>query len=257
MRPEDIENIIKKHAPDLVINATGYNNVDKAEGEDRELAFKMNFGIPSHIATVTRSLNIPFMHFSTDYVFSGENTEGYTETDATSPISIYGESKQLGEEAVLRENPHSYIIRTSRLYGFDGSSPNAKRTFIQLILDDATKLQTVPVNPTEVSAPTFIDDLVHHIDKHLLSLPTPGIYHIANEGGATWMGWAQEIVKHLDPKVDIVPRDLSTLIRAAKRPQHSVLRSTKLPQMRPWQEALHDFLNHNPWPFNPLWQPQK
>lgn len=252
-----VERILTGTHPDLVINATGYNNVDKAETDDRDLAFALNYGIPTRLATLTHDHNTPFIHFSTDYVFDGTQPNGYTEADQPNPISIYGESKHKGEQGVLRENPYAYIVRTSRLYGFDGSSHSAKRTFIQLIIDDATKAQTVPVNPTEVSSPTFIDDLVHHIETHLFSLPNPGIYHITNSGGATWMEWAQEIVKHLEPSVTIVPRDLATLVRAAARPQSSILLSTKLPPMRPWQDALHDFLSQHPWPFHPLWQPQE
>lgn len=254
---ESIEKAIQTHRPDLVINNVAYNNVDKAEQEDRDLAFTLNFGVPTRLATLTAAHSIPFIHLSSDYVFEGTKQEGYTEHDKTNPISLYGESKQLGEEGVMRENAHAYIVRTSRLYGPNASSANAKRSFIELILDDAQKMQTVPVNPTEVSAPTYTDDLVRHMEQHLFSFPDAGIYHMSNAGGAVWMDWAKEIVIGLDLPVTIVPRDLSTLIRAAKRPQHSVLLSTKLPQMRPWQEALRDFLLTKPWPFNPVWQPSK
>lgn len=254
---ESIEKAINVHRPELVINNVSYNNVDKAEQEDRDIAFTLNFGIPTRLATVTAAHSIPYIHFSSDYVFDGTKEEGYTEHDKTNPISIYGESKQMGEEGVARENPHAYIVRTSRLYGPNAASANAKRSFIELILDDAHKMQTVPVNPTEASAPTYTDDLVRHIETHLFSLPAPGIYHMANSGGGVWMEWAQEIVKGLEIPVTIVPRDLGTLIRAAKRPQHSILLSTKLPPMRPWQDALRDFLATKPWPFNPVWQPSK
>ncbi len=252
-----IEKALEQYRPELVINLVAYNNVDKAEQDDRDLAFTLNFGLPTRLATITASHNLPFFHFSTDYVFEGNKPEGYTEMDTPSPISIYGESKHLGEAGALRENPRTYIIRTSRVYGPNAMSANAKRTFIELILDDATQMQTVPVNPIEVSAPTYGDDLVRQIEQHLFSFPEPGIYHLANQEGGTWMEWAQEIVKHLDIPVTIVPRDLSTLIRAAKRPQHSILINTKLPPMRPWQEALQEFLATKPWPFNPVWQPSK
>ena len=190
-------------------------------------------------------------------MFEGGHPEGYTEQDLPNPISLYGESKHLGEQGAQRENPRTYIIRTSRVYGPNAASPNAKRSFIELILDDATKMQTVPVNPTEVSSPTYSDDLVRHIERHLFSFPAPGIYHMANTGSGSWMEWAQEIVKNLNLPVTIVPRDLPTLIRAAKRPQYSILLSKKLPPMRPWQEALQEFLATKPWPFNPVWQQNK
>lgn len=251
---EELEKAINTHRPDLIVNNVAYNNVDKAEQEERELAFTLNFGLPTRMATHAATHHIPFFHLSSDYVFEGEQKEGYRESDKTNPISLYGESKQLGEEGVLREHPNAYVIRTSRLYGPNAASSNAKRSFIELILDDAQKMQTVPVNPTEVSSPTYVDDVVRHIEQHLFSFPTPGIYHISNSGGATWQQWAEEIIKDLELPVTIVPRDLNTLIRAAKRPQHSILLSTKLPPMRPWQDALKEFLATKPWPFTPVWQ---
>lgn len=104
------------------------------------------------------------------------------------------------------------------------------------------KKTSFEVNGQEVSAPTFVDDLASHIETHVLSKPEPGIYHIVNDGGGTWFEWAQEILRLSGSASTITPRDPSTMHRPAKRPAYSLLRSTKLPPMRPWKDALRAYL---------------
>lgn len=239
--PIGLEQLLNEHKPDLIINTVAYNQVDKAEEQPAE-AFLVNAEIPRILAITSTAKNIPLFHFSTDYVFAGTNPAGYTETDAPAPINIYGTSKRKGEEEVLAKHPNAYIIRTSRLYGAPATSANAKRSFVEVIIDDAKKSSVVPVLDQEVSCPTLVDDVVRHMEAHLFSFPAPGIYHLANTGGATWNQWAQAIITNLNLPTTITPRDPSTLTRPAKRPQHSILLNTKLPPLRPWQEALADFL---------------
>ncbi len=240
-QPERLERLLDEHSPDLIINTVAYNQVDKGE-EQPEEAFLVNKDIPCLLATVSAAKQIPLFHFSTDYVFEGTRAEGYTETDTPSPINVYGRSKYEGEEEVLRHHPKAYILRVSRLYGAPATSANAKRSFIEIIIDDAKKSSTVPVLDQEVSSPTWVDDVVKHMEAHLFCFPEPGIYHLANQGGATWNQWAQAIIKDLGLPTTIVQRDPTTLSRPAKRPQHSILLNTKLPPMRPWQDALAEFL---------------
>jgi dTDP-4-dehydrorhamnose reductase len=239
--PTGLEQLLHEHKPGLIINTVAYNQVDKGE-EQPEEAFFVNKDIPHLLAIASAAKQIPLFHFSTDYVFEGTRTEGYTETDAPSPVNVYGRSKYEGEEEVLRHHPKAYVLRVSRLYGAPATSTNAKRSFVEIIIDDAKKSSTVPVLDQEVSSPTWVDDVVRHMETHLFSFPEPGIYHLANQGGATWNQWAQTIIKNLNLPTTIVPRDPTTLSRPAKRPQHSILLNTKLPLMRPWQDALAEFL---------------
>lgn len=239
--PTGLEQLLNKTKPNLIINTIAYNLVDKAEEEPAE-AFLINAEIPRVVATTSAKKNIPLFHFSTDYVFDGKNPKGYTETDTPTPVNIYGSSKHKGEQEVLTNHPHAYILRTSRLYGAPATSANAKRSFVEVIINDSKKSSVVPVLDQEVSSPTFVDDVAKHMEAYLFSFPAPGIYHLANTGGATWNQWAQAIAADLNLPVKITMRDPGTLARAAQRPQYSVLINTKLPPLRSWQEALADFL---------------
>lgn len=252
--PEQTRVYLEQTAPDLVINTVAYNDVDRAEGEGLAAAFQLNVQLPTILAKACAKQSLPLIHLSTNYVFDGECEAGYQESDEPTPQSIYGLTKYLGEKAVLLSHPQSYIVRSARLYGPKAQSENAKKSFIDLIVRDAEQAQHFTVNRSEVSAPTFVDDLALHMEQHLFSLPTPGIYHITNEGVATWFQWAEEIIRILNLPVTIEPRDPATLNRAAPRPSYTRLQTTKLPPLRPWQEALEAFLLSQSTPFNPVWQ---
>ncbi|PJA46362.1 dTDP-4-dehydrorhamnose reductase [Candidatus Uhrbacteria bacterium CG_4_9_14_3_um_filter_36_7] len=241
---EAVTNYIQKQPVNIIINLAAYNNVDAAE-KDSTLADAINTQAPGYIAEATTEKNIPFVHFSTDYVFEGTKKEGYVESDQPNPINAYGKSKWLGEKKVLEKNLQAFIIRTSRLYGPPAKSPNAKRSFVDIVLDLASKESSFTINESEVSAPTLVDDIALHLQKYFLdSLPEPGIYHMSNQGGCTWFEWAKEIVDILNLPVQILPRDQNQQPRPAKRPLFSILHSTKITPMRPWQEALKNYLLH-------------
>ena len=243
---EGLSDWLAKTKPDFLINTAAYNNVDGAEGEGRQTAFQVNGELPGLLAELAKEFHVPFIHFSTDYVFAGDKPEGYVETDEPHPVSVYGESKLLGEKNVLEKYPEgSYVIRTSRLYGEPGTGQFAKKSFVEIILGELKTKPAFEVNDFEVSAPTSVPELVDHVEKHiLLGRPAPGVYHMANEGGATWLGWATAIRDILGLENVITPRDPAQAVRPAKRPAYSVLRSTKLPSMLPWREALKNYLEY-------------
>ncbi|MFA6429855.1 MAG: NAD(P)-dependent oxidoreductase [Patescibacteria group bacterium] len=258
LNAEQLAQTLDTVKPELVVNTAAYNNVDGAEGAEREICFTLNAEAPGLLARLTAERNLPFIHFSTDYIFDGTKQEGYIETDEPAPLSAYGQSKLEGEQNALRDNPRTYIIRTSRLYGPAATFAGAKPSFIELIIRDAQHAESFLVNRAEVSAPTHVDDLTRHIAEHILPLQNaPGIYHMSNQGGATWFEWASEIIDILKLPVTISPRDPATMTRAAKRPDYSIIVSTKLPSMRPWQEALRAYLTSRSWEFKPVWQPSK
>lgn len=239
-----LRTFIAEVKPDFIINTAAYNNVDGAEGDGRDTAFQVNGELPGLMAEAAKEFKVPFLHFSTDYVFAGDNQAGYIETDTPNPISVYGQSKLAGERLVLQAYPEgAYVVRTSRLYGDRGSDADAKKSFIEIIVDELKTKPSFEVNDFEVSAPTSVPELVDHIDKHILQArPEPGIYHMSNEGGATWMGWAMEIRDQLGYTNQLSPRDPKLAVRPAQRPAYSVLKSTKLPSMLPWRDALRNYL---------------
>ncbi len=242
--PRSVAVVVARVRPDWIINAAAYNNVDGAEGDGAGAAFLLNATAAGVIADAAHAANAKLLHVSTDYVFAGDKKDGYVEDDEPAPMSAYGASKWLGELMALRGNPQTYVVRTSRLYGPPAESPEAKKSFVDIVRELADRERSFSINDAEVSAPTSVDDLARHLDEQLLSGggAAPGIYHMANGGGCTWYEWAREIVSTLGLPAEVTPRDPSASPRPAKRPAFSVLRSTKLPAMRPWQDAFHAFL---------------
>lgn len=241
--------------PDAIVNCIAYNMVDLAEGTGQEEAYRLNVALPETLAKAAAIQAIPLVHISTDYVFSGEKEDGYKEMDEANPINVYGVTKYKGEQAVLASSPHVYVVRTSRLYGPLATSANTKKSFIELILEDASRSAYVLVNPSEYSAPTYVDDLARHIiEEILVKKAEPGIYHLVNEGGVSWLEWAQEIGAILELPVTFAPRDLSTIQRPALRPTYSVLKNTKLSPMRPWKDALRDMMHSSALTYAPRWK---
>ena len=232
---------------DLIINCAAYNNVDGAEGEGKELAFALNADAPEYLAEASKNRNVPFIQFSTDYVFSGTIGRMYAEEDITDPVSVYGESKAFGESRALATNPQTYIVRTSRLFGPAGTAIESKPSFSELIKKISSTQDYFSMNPFEVGSPTSVDDLSRHVFEHTVVVanrPAPGIYHATNSGWCTFYEWAHLVLEATHSKALMIPRDprLETDTRAAKRPVCAVLSSTKLPPMRDWKEAVLDDL---------------
>lgn len=232
------------HQADWIINCAAYNDVNGAE-INPDLANSLNGYGPGFIAEAAANLSTPLVHFSTDYVFDGTKIDGYTESDTPNPESTYARSKRLGELEVLEKHPTgAYVIRTSRLYGAPATDPKAKKSFVEIVIGLAKEKPEFDINTTEVSAPTLVDDIVHQIATHIFPKPSPGIYHIANAGGCTWFEWATAITEILKLPVTVTPRDPTLNVQTIKKPAHSILLSTRIPPMRPWREALEDFLTN-------------
>lgn len=238
------ENIFIKIAalkPEIIINATGYNAVDKAETDEAELAHKINAEAPKKLAEIAKKIGAVFVNYSTDYVFGGENKEGYKEEDKTSPISEYGRSKEAGEREVVAAGGKYYIIRLSRLFGQPGKSASSKKSFVNIMLGKIGEPVVKVVNE-EMDSPTYAPDLAA-FTRAIIEKNMPfGIYHGANRGVCTWYEFAVEIFKIKQAAVNLQPVPASEFPRPARRPAHSELLNTKMPPQRPWQKALKEYL---------------
>lgn len=237
---EYITAAVKKNNISTVINCLAYNNVDGAETYQHE-AWTINAELPGEIAKICESLGLPLVHFSTNYVFDGRQ-ELYDESSSPHPLSYYGQTKYAGELAVRQYARQSYIIRTSVLFGRLGSSSSSKKSFVDLMLDLSQKNATIKAVNDEVNSITFVDDLARFTTLVITTLPAFGIYHGVNAGHGSWFDLAQEIFTITNKKVTLVPVPAREFVRAAVRPQRAVLSNTKLPPLRPWQEALREFL---------------
>ncbi len=226
--------------PRAMINCVAYNDVDGAE-KNRGIAFKLNTEVPGELASMCNELSVPFIHFSTNYIFNGKKGE-YTETDVPSPLSVYAESKALGEQEVQKNTDQFYIVRTAVLFGPKGKSEMSKKSFVDLMLEKSAQSDTIKAVADEINSVTYVKDLAQKV-LQLLSTKAPfGIYHITNSGSASWYDIAKEIFRITNKQISLLPVPSTEFPRAAKRPAKSVLLNTKFPQMRSWQEALREFL---------------
>lgn len=244
---ESVKLVLGEIQPGTVINAAAYNNVDGAEEpEGEQLAMAINAQAPKVLAEVCANLGATFVQYTSDYVFENNSLEGFedgfTEDLEPLPGSVYSRSKREGELAVLESFGENYIVRTCRLFGKAGESPDSKQSFVDMMLSLAEKLDELKVVDEEVASPTYTKDLAEQT-RRMLETGNPGIYHITNEGMCTWYEFAKEIFRIKNNPIPIQPVPASEFPRAATRPAFSALKNTKLPKMRNWQEALADYLN--------------
>lgn len=222
--------------PDVVINAAAYTAVDEAETK-RELAFAVNAEGPRNLATVAQEIGATLVHYSTDYVFPGTEAEGYAEDDVAGPaVNVYGESKLAGEKAVQESGAAYYILRTAWLYG-----PNGKNFVDTMLKLSQTKKELRVINDQH-GCPTFTKD-VALATKYVLEHKKPfGIYHAVCEGQTTWHGFAKEIFRVAGIDMNVIPIPATEYPLPAKRPGYSVLKNTKGIPLRPWLEALREYV---------------
>ena len=231
---EAIRQFIDQTKPDIIINPAAYTAVDKAESES-EIAYQINVEAPKVLAAKADELDIPLIHFSTDYVFDGLKKEAYIETDKTNPQSVYGKTKCDGEEKV-RFCPKNIILRTSWLFGVHGN--NFLKTIIQLIMDK----ESISVISDQWGSPTstsMLADVTFKVVDTIFknkNFNDYGTYHVTNEGETSWHGYANLIAVEamklgLKIKCDtnhIRPILSSEYPAAARRPLNSRLNTDKL-----------------------------
>jgi dTDP-4-dehydrorhamnose reductase len=238
----DSRNVLIQLKPSAIINCAAWTDVEGAETNET-LAFKVNEMGARNMAKVAQELNIPLIHISTDYVFSGLSETPWLVNSPREPLSIYGSSKLAGEIAVQEVHPYgSYILRTSWLYSRWG------KNFAKTILKSATKNREVTVVDDQSGQPTAAADLASRIIELLTSKIKPGTYHGTNSGETTWYGFAQEIYRLSGKDVNLVrPIKSAAFASSVKRPSYSVLdhsnwQTSGLQAMRPWKDALRDDL---------------
>lgn len=232
---------IKTFNVDIIVNATGCNAVDKAEKEEKDVAFMVNADAVGALANVAKNIGAVFVNYSTNYVFCGDKKSGYAEDDIPKPISMYGESKYEGEKNLQSVGGRYYIIRLSRLYGRCGTSRSSKPNFVDLMLSKKDEAE-IKVVDDEVSSSVYAPDLARFTRELLEGRKPYGIYHGVNSGACSWFECAQEIFCVLGRGPKLVPVPAREFPRTAKRPAYSILLNTKMPEMRRWGDALKEYI---------------
>ncbi|MCO7516729.1 dTDP-4-dehydrorhamnose reductase [Pseudomonas guariconensis] len=178
--------------PDFIVNAAAYTAVDKAEA-DQALAFRINAEAVGILADYAASSGCWLIHYSTDYVFSGEGRAPWAEQDTVSPLNVYGHSKLEGERAIQRSGCSHLIFRTSWVYGTRGNN------FAKVMLRLASERQKLQVVSDQVGAPTGAE-LIADVTAHALKAAVTGaidggIYHLAAGGEVSWHGYACHVIE--------------------------------------------------------------
>jgi dTDP-4-dehydrorhamnose reductase len=229
-----IRAFIDQTKPDIIINPAAFTAVDKAESEP-DLAYKINVTAPEVLAEKASELNIPLVHFSTDYVFDGLKKEAYVETDKTNPQSIYGKTKCEGEEKIRKYVKH-IILRTSWVFGSHGN--NFLKTMLRLITDKESLNIVGDQHGSPASALMLADVTFKIVDTMFKNknFNDFGTYHLTNEGETNWHAYASFIASEamkLNLKVKCVPDQIHPILTseyptAAKRPTNSRLNTDKI-----------------------------
>lgn len=226
--------------PEVIINCAAYNDVDKAEDE-RSMAENINGYAVGFVAKAANSVGALMVHFSSNYVFDGQKNDGYREDDVPNPQSSYGKYKLMGEIELQKNTEKFYLVRTAWLYGAD-QQKTGKKSFPEKMLELARVDQSIDLIEDEFGNPTYVPDLALAVKQLVESGKPFGIYHLVNTGVASWYDWAKEVFTIKDIKAKLAPVSASSFERKAQRPKNGGLLNTKFPELRPWTEALKDYL---------------
>jgi len=240
-KPDQIRQVIDQHQPDLIINPAAYTKVDQAEDEP-ELAFLINLDAPKVMAEMAREYDIPFIHFSTDYVFDGEKKGAYKEDDPTNPLGVYGASKLAGEEAIQNVGGKFYIFRTSWVYSDIGHNFYLTMKRLSMERDELS------VVADQLGVPTtnqFIAEQIQHMIPNLNENNT-GIYHLVPDGSCSWHEFAKAIISETNKEFNINNLhaiQTNEFPTKTKRPANSILSNAKIKQifnleLNDWQNCL-------------------
>ena len=235
-----------------VINCAGYTAVDKAE-EEEQIAQKVNSEGVLNLVNALKKVNGKLIHISTDYVFDGNHSKPYKETDLVSPKGIYGETKRAGELAVLNSSIDAIVIRTSWLYSAYGNN------FVKTMLRLGNFKESIQVVYDQIGTPTYAKDLAKTCldilsDESSTKISTKGsLYHYSNEGVTSWYDFAIDIMEISNIDCNIIPIETKDYPTKAIRPLYSVLDKSKITSdfkviIPHWRDSLANCLkkiNHN------------
>ena len=229
-KPENLRNIIRNAAPQIIVNAAAYTNVDKAESET-ELAQRVNAIAPGVMAEEARRLNAAIIHYSTDYVFDGKKGSSYVETDAPDPLNTYGKTKLEGELAVKAAGEAYWIFRTSWVFSLRQGG------FVTKVLQWARQQTTLRIVDDQIGSPTWSRMLAEATAQVIAQgrndpveylREKAGLYHLAGAGTASRYEWARAILEldpHREEQVmkELLPAKTSEFPTPAVRPMNTGL----------------------------------
>lgn len=250
--PETIGSVMHALKPDLIINAAAYTDIEGAE-EDSKEAFKINANAVEALAIVAKKLQIPLIHYSTDYVFDGRLGRPYREDDQPNPLNQYGKSKLAGEQRIQAVGGDYIILRTSWLYSANGNN------FFSKISKKMAFENSISVVSDQIGCPTWsryvakytCDMLRYIIQNGRLSKQYNGIYHLNASGEASWYEFAKMIARYSEKEINIIPISSNMFKSHVTRPAYSVLSNEKFQKtfsvsVMNWKSMFEQFVAINP-----------
>jgi len=243
--PEAARAAVQKLAPAVVVNVAAWTDVAGAERPElRERVFRINRDGPWALAEACRSVGALFVQMSTDYVFDGAKRTPYAEEDRPNPLQVYGRSKLEGERAALAAHPDTLVVRSSTLYG---PGRQGRPHYVEAILAQAARTSRIEVVETPVSSPTYTVDLAAAILDLIERAPAGGILHAVNEGASSRLELARATIEEAGLAGEVEVSGRPDPGGGVLRPSYSVLATSKLEKLlgrrlRPWREALRDYL---------------
>ncbi|WP_349745221.1 dTDP-4-dehydrorhamnose reductase [Roseateles cavernae] len=244
---------VRAQAPQVIVNAAAYTAVDKAESEP-ELARQINMLAPARLALEAKALGALLLHYSTDYVFDGSGSEVRAEDAPTAPLSVYGQTKLDGEQAIRASGCQHLILRTSWVYAARGG--NFAKTMLRL----AAEREQLKVIADQIGAPTGAD-LLADLSAHMIratraQAALAGTYHAVASGETSWHAYAQYVIEFARARgkpVKVAPDQVLAIPTSdyptpATRPLNSRLANAKLQQrfglaLPHWQQGVERMLH--------------
>lgn len=242
-----VSKAFREFFPDLVINCSGYTDVNGAE-KNPSFAVDVNVIGIKNLCAACAEFDVPLVHFSTDYVYGGGNVLPYTEEDSPSPLNVYGQTKWQGE-CFIKEHLKKYVIfRSCWLYSTEG------RSFLNLVMDADKAQRDLTIVDDQIGSPTSIPLLIMAVKRWIQTLSDNGsfgTYHISSTGACSWFTFACEIKRQLNLSLEIIPISTDAFnIKnpgQANRPRFSALNPGKFSEefsfeIMDWKNTLKNYL---------------
>ena len=236
----EVDRAFAEVEPEVVFNCAAFHNVELCETE-REQAWRVNVDAVQSLA----ARGVPLVHVSTNYVFDGRRDAPYGEDDLPSPRSVYALTKLAGEYAALAYGTRTLVVRTAGLYGLHGSAAKGGN-FVQRMIGRAKDQGWLRVVEDQRLQPTFTADLAAAIVAGV-EAQASGVVHLVAAGECSWFEFTQAIMDEVGIDVPVEPITTTVPEGGADRPLNGVLARPRadalgLPTLRPWREALSDYL---------------
>ena len=244
--PETVEEVLGGLDFDALVNCTGYHKTDEVE-DNAALAFAVNAHAVQAMARACAAKRARFIHVSTDYVFGGDTARSrpLREDDPIAPVNVYGASKAMGETLARLACEDTAILRVASLFGTAGASGKGGN-FVETVIRAGREKGALRVVDDQAMSPTATADVARVVLRLLTDGCEAGLYHVVNDGSATWFDFAREIVRLAGVEAAVTPCTSGEYPTRAARPRYSVLDNTRLSAacgtMPPWQDALARYL---------------